>query len=191
MTFCNERKCIMKYSNGKTIATVENFRSLVNREFNFTEFAFECRTQGNVPIEIQVLYNNVTNLAWGWDYSFKPGDDQVIGVEEILNLFTFVEHEEPHCGNDLLLSLLKTDLKSGKIAKVLDENSIRLSVMGWSKYYVEDGRLIHHHHLGDVEYISVVSSIDEITLFDEDCKSPFEYSQEITSEMVRALRSTI
>ena len=92
---------------------------------------------------------------------------------------------------NLLLNLLSTDLKSGKMAKVLAENSVRLSVMGWSKYYVEDGRLIHHHHLGDDEYISVISSVDEITLFDEDCKHPFEYSQEITSEIVRALKSII
>ena len=189
MTFCNERKCVMRYSSGKTVATVENFRSLINREYNFTEFSFECRTKGGVPIEVQVLYNNITNLAWGWDYSFKPGDD-VIGVGEVLSLFTFVEEEEERCVANLL-SLLSTGLKSGKIARVLAENSIRLSTMGWSKYYVSDNKLIHHHHLGDDEYISVVSSIDEITLFNDDCKHDFEYSQEITPEMVRALKSII
>ena len=92
---------------------------------------------------------------------------------------------------NLLLNLLSTDLKSGKIAKVLSENYVRLSVMGWSKYYVEADKLIHHHHLGDDEYISVVSSIDEINLFDEDYKHSFEYSQEITPEIIRALKSII
>ena len=84
-------------------------------------------------------------------------------------------------------------LKAGKVARVLFENGIRLSTMGWSEYYVLNGQLMYHHHFGDDEYTEVVSSIDEVTLRNEyeDEKSPFEYSQEITPEIAKALKSII
>lgn len=90
-----------------------------------------------------------------------------------------------------VLNLLKSGLKSGKIAKVLSENGIQLSIMGWSEYYVLDGKLMYHHHYGDNEYTEVVSSIDDITLRNEDERSSFEYYQEITSEVVKALKEII
>ena len=91
------------------------------------------------------------------------------------------------------LSNLLSSLKAGKIAKVLSEKGIRLSTMGWSEYYVLDGKLMYHHHYGDNEYTEVVSSIDEITLRNEyeDEKSSFEYYQEITSQIVKALKEII
>ena len=84
-------------------------------------------------------------------------------------------------------------LKAGKVARVLSENGIRLSTMGWSEYYVLNGQLMYHHHFGDDEYTEVVSSIDEVTLRNEyeDKKSSFEYYQDITPEMVVALKSII
>ena len=92
-----------------------------------------------------------------------------------------------------VLNLLKSGLKSGKISRVLSENGIQLSIMGWSEYYVLDGKLMYHHHYGDDEYTEVVSSIDDITLRNEyeDEKSSFEYYQEITSEVVKALKEII
>lgn len=90
-----------------------------------------------------------------------------------------------------VLNLLNSGLKSGKLSRVLSENGIRLSTMGWSEYYVLNGQLMYHHHFGDNEYTEVVSSIDEISLFNEEAQSPFEYSQEITSEIAKALKAII
>ena len=91
------------------------------------------------------------------------------------------------------LSNLLSSLKAGKIAKVLSEKGIRLSIMGWSEYYVIDNKLMYHHHYGDNEYTEVVSSIDDITLRNEykDEKSSFEYYQEITPEIAKALKELI
>ena len=91
---------------------------------------------------------------------------------------------------NLLVTLLQS-LKCSQVVRELSNNGIQLSVMGWSEYYVLDGKLMYHHHYGDNEYTEVISSIDDITLRNEDEKSSFEYYQEITSDIVKVLKSLL
>ena len=93
---------------------------------------------------------------------------------------------------NLLVTLLQS-LKCSQVVRELSNNGIRLSTMGWSEYYVIDNQLMYHHHYGDDEYTEVVSSIDDITLRNEyeDEKSSFEYYQEITSDIVKVLKSLL
>ena len=87
--------------------------------------------------------------------------------------------------------LLNTGLKAGQVARILSDKDIRLSTYGWSKYTVENGVLIYHHHYGDDSYSENVESVDDLTFYDRSNRSDFEYSQEITPEMVKALRNAL
>ena len=91
---------------------------------------------------------------------------------------------------NLLVTLLQS-LKCSQVVRELSNNGIQLSVMGWSEYYVLDGKLMYHHHYGDNEYTEVISSIDDITLRNEDERASFEYYQEITSDIVKVLKSLL
>ena len=85
-------------------------------------------------------------------------------------------------------NLIKTGLKAYQIARVCKERNLRLSVMGWSQYAVEDGVLkLHHNYFGE-EYSEEVSSVEELDFFDEGNVRDFEYPQDITADMIKALR---
>ena len=91
---------------------------------------------------------------------------------------------------NLLVTLLQS-LKCSQVVRELSNNGIRLSTMGWSEYYVIDNKLMYHHHYGNDEYTEIVSSIDEISLFNQEEQAPFEYCQEITSDIVKVLKSLL
>ena len=81
-----------------------------------------------------------------------------------------------------------TSLGASQISRVCKEEGIRLSTFGWSKYAVEDGALKLHFHFGNEEYTEDVSSVCDLSFFDEDNVGDFEYSQTITADMIQALR---
>lgn len=86
-------------------------------------------------------------------------------------------------------TLINTPLSACQIERVCREWDIRLSVFGWSQYYVQDGILMYHHQYGHQEYDREVSSVEELDFFDPERVADFEYSQAITADMVKALRS--
>lgn len=85
--------------------------------------------------------------------------------------------------------LLETGMKAYQIEKVCNERGIRLSVMGWSKYAVEDGVLKLHYHFGSEEFTEEIQLVEELSFFDNENVADFEYQQSITADMIKALRS--
>jgi len=88
-----------------------------------------------------------------------------------------------------LENLLKTRIKAYQIERICKDENIRLSVFGWSKYTVENGVLKLHYHFGSTEFTEDIQSVEELNFFDSDRVEDFEYSQSITAEMIKALRS--
>lgn len=90
---------------------------------------------------------------------------------------------------DYFKELMKTSLSACQIERVCRERELRLSVMGWSQYAVEDGVLKLHHHYGGDEYTEEIQSAEELNFFNPERVADFEYSQTITKSMIKALRS--
>ena len=89
---------------------------------------------------------------------------------------------------ETFLFLMSTHLSAYQVERECKERGVRLSVMGWSEYAVENGVLkLRHNYCGE-EYTEEVSSVEELNFFDEGNVRDFEYPQDITAEMVKALR---
>ena len=86
-------------------------------------------------------------------------------------------------------NLLNTGLSAYQIARVCEQENIRLSVMGWSKYAVEDGVLNFHHDYRGEEYTEDIQSAEELNFFDPARVAAVADAQTITTDIIKALRS--
>ena len=87
------------------------------------------------------------------------------------------------------LNLLNTGLTADQIAKICNDMELRLSNYGGSKYIVENGELIYRHDYGDRVYTETIKSVYDLEFYTEEKLISIEYSQEITPDIIQALRN--
>ena len=83
----------MKSPNAIQIVTKKNYKQVINSSSaRYVELAFELQSESGEDIQIVIVYDKKVNLACDWNYHPRPRNaDNVIGIEDILNLFEWEE----------------------------------------------------------------------------------------------------